>query len=148
MGFFSWETSDTQESIPNKYQDVRDTFTVFMILPDGRVYKESDYEGYGVFGDCDFYEAVHDINRDNPKAKVSKFKLDRQIGVDLALSDKPCLLPKLVRTISYLAVGFNSFRDTNGIKRLWHRLPDSVDCHMQGYFYGGVEFIRNGGFQK
>ena len=55
MGFFSWNTCDTDQSIANKYSN-RPTFTVHMITPDGRVFTEKDYDGYGVFGGKDYYE--------------------------------------------------------------------------------------------
>jgi len=49
MGFFSWKTSDTGESIPNHYSN-RPVFKVHMITEDGQVFTEDNYEGYGVFG--------------------------------------------------------------------------------------------------
>lgn len=61
MGFFSWNTSDTERSIANSYS-CRDTFTVHMITEDGRVFTEEDYEGYGVFGGKDIYELIAEMN--------------------------------------------------------------------------------------
>ena len=54
MGFFSWVTSDINESISNKFSD-RHTFTVYMLSPDGNHLKEDDYVGYGVFGGVDAF---------------------------------------------------------------------------------------------
>ena len=61
MGFFSWITSDTNESIANRYSN-RPTFTVHMITEDGRVFTEPEYEGYGVFGGKDFYALAAELN--------------------------------------------------------------------------------------
>jgi hypothetical protein len=47
MGFFSWKTCDTNRSIANAYSDEL-TFDVYMITPDGRVFHETYYDGYGV----------------------------------------------------------------------------------------------------
>jgi len=52
MGFFSWYTQDTGESIANNYSS-RPTFTVFMVDDKGNKWREDDYEGYGVFGGKD-----------------------------------------------------------------------------------------------
>jgi hypothetical protein len=46
MGFFSWKTCDTNRSIANVYSDEL-TFDVYMITPDGRVFHETHYDGYG-----------------------------------------------------------------------------------------------------
>jgi len=61
MGFFSWKTSDTKRSISNKYSN-RGTFEVFMITKDRRIWKEEQYDGYGVFGGKKFYELVKELN--------------------------------------------------------------------------------------
>jgi len=62
MGFFSWITSDTKRSIPNVYQNTHPTFPVHMITEDGRVFTETKYEGYGVFGGKDFYVLAAELN--------------------------------------------------------------------------------------
>ena len=61
MGFFSWKTSDTQESIANSYSS-RPTFTVHMITEDGQVFTEECYDGYGEFGGKDIYELIAEMN--------------------------------------------------------------------------------------
>lgn len=49
MGFFSWKTADTQESIPNVYAE-REPVTVFMLQPSGEPsIVEHSYEGNGQF---------------------------------------------------------------------------------------------------
>ena len=55
MGFFSWRTSDTGESIRNVHAE--GCQTVYLLQPDGQEpFEESAYEGYGVFGGMDAYE--------------------------------------------------------------------------------------------
>ncbi|MBU1568448.1 MAG: hypothetical protein KJ630_22825 [Proteobacteria bacterium] len=46
MGFFSWMTSDTDESISNAYSS-RGPLEVWVYLPDGSILHEPSYEGYG-----------------------------------------------------------------------------------------------------
>ncbi len=61
MGFFSWLTADTNQSIPSSYSS-KPTIRVHMITEDGRVFTETNYEGYGVFGDKDFYTLAAELN--------------------------------------------------------------------------------------
>ena len=61
MGFFSFKTSDTKQSIPNIHSG-RSTFTVHMITEDGRVFTENEYDGYGRFGGKDIYELIAELN--------------------------------------------------------------------------------------
>lgn len=87
MGFFSWKTQDTCRAIPNIYQNVRPTFTVYMVDPrDGTKYEESAYEGYGVFGGKDFYELLAELNG----------KQTREEGIRLTFSGEPYQSPILV----------------------------------------------------
>jgi len=62
MGFFSWKTCDTQESIANDYSN-GDVQTVFLLKPDGQSpVKEAAYDGYGVFGGVDAYAWLAQAN--------------------------------------------------------------------------------------
>ena len=61
MGFFSWKTMDTDESIANQYSN-RKTFRVQMLDNKGNVWTEDNYEGYGRFGGKDFYELLAEMN--------------------------------------------------------------------------------------
>lgn len=57
MGFFSWKTADTGETIWNHYaasQGAPACRSVFLLQPDGaEPIEEPRYEGYGVFGGVD-----------------------------------------------------------------------------------------------
>lgn len=77
MGFFSWMTQDTGESIPSKYSN-RATFPVYMYDDKGNVWKEEEYEGYGEFGGKDYYELLSEMNG-GPS--------DRSHGISLAFGD-------------------------------------------------------------
>lgn len=86
MGFFSWKTNDTGESIANKYSNTK-TFDVWMIDNKGNAWHEPEYEGYGVFGGKPFYELMAEMNG---------------IGWDEAIDkeqspDKNTLWPNLIR---------------------------------------------------
>ena len=107
MGFFSWRTSDTNESVSNIYSN-RGAYPCKMITPTATYYEEN-YEGYGVFGGVDFYEEVAKLN--GLKTREDGIFIDKEIDT---------ILPKIV---SYDCAA--KYED----------LPDSEDCEYQGYFY-------------
>jgi hypothetical protein len=64
MGFFSWKTADTDESIANEFTDHENAGRpVFLLQPDGQApIREDSYEGYGTFGGVDAYEWLSEMN--------------------------------------------------------------------------------------
>jgi len=124
MGFFSWNTCDTDESIANAYSN-RPTFTVHMITPDGRVFTEEDYQGYGEFGGKDFYELL---------AELSGKGADREEGINICFAGNPngddtpgVIYPKIVEELS------------SNVVAQYNSLPNPESCEAQGYFYGDDE---------
>lgn len=108
MGFFSWNTQDTNRSISNSSSDI-DTFQVTMSDDKGNKWVEKDYEGYGEFGGKDYYELLDEMNGGEG---------NRDVGITLAFSGKPNIkFPSLSENGEY----FNGKR------------PE--DCEFQGYFY-------------
>lgn len=85
MGYFSWKTSDTKETIWNKHTGRAET--VYLYCPDGKKIKEDDYDGYGVFGGKDAYALLAKWNA--PDECTGNVDHDRGIGIDLTYGDKP-----------------------------------------------------------
>ena len=116
MGFHSWHTQDTDESIPNAFQQLEEVFTVYMSDGQGNVWKEPNYEGYGKFGGKDYYELLAEMNGEGP---------DRDAGIILEFKkDSPDLLwPNLTRKplAPEKAARMTKLRPTT--------------CLLQGYFY-------------
>ena len=129
MGFFSWKTADTNKSIPNIYAEEDfgvKGFTVYMLSPDGRKWKEAAYEGYGRFGGQDIYLLIAELN-----GLVGEDETDlRRSAIDMIFDGNPSgdfefadaqgiQVPKLVEheNVCYEDVGF----------------PEN--CEFQGYFY-------------
>lgn len=109
MGFFSWITQDTKQSIANVHTPLRTTPTVYMRDNKGNVWKEENYDGYGMFGGKDFYELLAEMNG----------KETRGEGIDLSFDkNKKCLSPNLNENESV------EWKD---------EIPE--DCPDQGYFY-------------
>jgi hypothetical protein len=137
MGFFSWNTQDTDKSIANQYSN-RKTFRVQMMDNKGNVWTEDDYEGYGNFGGKDFYELLAEMNG-FVSQKGLTYEVDgeaytdeaRGFGINLAFKDNPngiatkgVLYPNLIEQ----ADGW--FYNESG--------PDS--CDYQGYFYDETDY--------
>lgn len=81
MGFFSWDTSDTEETINNVCSEEPHTRPVYMLLPNGqKSIKEEAYEGYGVFGGIDAYEKLAELNLGDLTADMSSDER-RLIGI-------------------------------------------------------------------
>jgi hypothetical protein len=124
MGIFSWITSDTNESIPAA--GYGGTLPVKMITPDGRVWEESEYAGYGVFGGQDFFELVAELNNlDGFYRRNGAFVDERRLcGVNAY--NRPDQYPNLVlpKLVSI------------GCQIPYDQLPNSEVCPDQlGIFY-------------
>lgn len=84
MGFFSWLTSDTGESIKNIHTGK--CRTVYLLQPNGEPpIEESEYEGYGEFGGVDAYVWLAKMNL--PADRVRHFNEEtlRSIGIEIGV---------------------------------------------------------------
>ena len=120
MGFFSWNTADTFESIPNCFSD-RETFTVFVLCPDGRKIKEDCYEGYGEFGSEDIYALL--ANWNCPEKCNGNIEHDRKIGIEIG-----CYNKDMVKLKYPLKIVKNANLEYNEVESF------SKSCKHQGYF--------------
>ncbi|MBS7671599.1 hypothetical protein [Croceicoccus gelatinilyticus] len=108
MGFFSWMTADTRQSIANVYSG-RDTKPVYLLQPGGEPpIREDAYEGYGEFGGQNAYEWLALANI--PTDRIAEFsepdwKL-HMVGVSLAHGSYYC------------------HRDTGANYSIFHPVPD------------------------
>lgn len=119
MGFFSWETSDTNKSIPNIYSS-RNTFPVYLLLPHGGYLEETAYEGYGDFAGQDVYALVA---RWNMPEKCTGCEEDRILGIEIACNDKDNA------NLRY-PIKIVENKDLKYVEA-----KSSINCKYQGYFY-------------
>ena len=143
MGFFSWKTADTLESIP-VWASSRPTFTVHVQLPDGReTLVEERYDGYGHFNGRDFFGLIVEINDIARPRKGREQQFDekwRTLGISLHYAD-PCA--DHLSLEPYSEAVRRKCRRIQGLKRprisrypaAWTTLPDNQNCPWQGYFY-------------
>lgn len=117
MGFFSWLTCDTSESISNIHSD-RKVRTVYMLQPGNeRHIEEPAYDGYGVFGGVAAYAWLARKNRHvlaDPSV-VDNGERAIHIGIGLGLSD------------------VFVHKDTGEV---WHFFADNR-CIVPGNYFGG-----------
>lgn len=82
MGFFSWLTSDSKESIRNIHTG--ENRTVYLLQPDGaKPIREDGYEGYGAFGGIDAYAWLARANL--PQDRVADFDDEELRDAGIAL---------------------------------------------------------------
>ena len=119
-GQFSWFTQDTDEQIGSEPEN---TITVYMHDDKGNVWKEDNYEGYGVFGGKDYYELLDQMNGGSG---------DRQSGIDLAFSEKKVLFPAL--TASPKLASYHDFTEEaeNDPNQSWYQEPEDDDDYITG----------------
>lgn len=127
MGYFSWKTQDTDRSICNS-DSIENTFTVSMVDDKGNIWKESNYEGYGVFGGKDYYELLAEMNGIVMDKSLGNYYtvFMRSEGISLAFKDE------------------GSGEKAKGIKypnlvehpKKWDYMDASPEhCIYQGYYY-------------
>lgn len=117
MGFFSFTTGDPEGSfsIPNNHTPQHSQMpTVHMILPDGTIFTEPSYDGYGEFGGQDFYTHVSLLNGGDGC---------RDEGIHLVYKGK-----KQGRTLILPRFSVHEGAD-------YAILTDPKDCEHQGFFY-------------
>ena len=126
MGFFSWNTMDTDESIANEHSN-RKTFRVQMMDNKGNVWTEDNYEGYGRFGGKDFYELLAEMNGfTSDKTGEAYTDEARGFGIDIAFKDNGS------------GVGTEGVYYPNLVEQAngWvYEMSGPDSCDYQGYFY-------------
>lgn len=127
MGFFSWRTHDTGESISNAFSS-RNALPVVMVdVKNNRVHRELNYDGYGEFGGKDFYELFAELNNIGndltPDAR-------RDLAIDVYYDNPdgdfhyPVFLEILGATDDELIKRANKYKKIR-----------PKGCEYQGYFY-------------
>ncbi len=85
MGFFSWKTADTAESIPAAASG-RAMRPVYLLQPNGQSpIKEDCYEGHGVFSGQDAFEWLTKTNADALDIDLSKLDSDAMRGLGISM---------------------------------------------------------------
>jgi hypothetical protein len=127
MGFFSWNTMDTDKSIANEHSN-RKTFRVQMMDNKGNVWTEDNYEGYGRFGGKDYYELLAEMNGFTSDKTGDEYTDEaRGEGITLAFSNG-----------NGSGVGTEGVYYPNLVEQAkgWrYEMGGPDSCDFQGYFY-------------
>ena len=127
MGFFSWNTQDTDRSIANEHSN-RKTFRVQMMDNKGNVWTEDNYDGYGRFGGKDYYELLAEMNGfESDKTGDEYTDEARGFGISLAFSKN-----------NGSGVATEGVYYPNLIEKAdgWiYEMGGPDSCDYQGYFY-------------
>lgn len=89
MGFFSFNTCDTNESIANCHsQKFNARRPVFLLQPNGApAIKEVEYNGYGEFGGVDVYEWLSQVNFGGLGDRSAGIALEHSRNLKLGMND-------------------------------------------------------------
>ena len=131
MGFFSWNTMDTDNSIANEHSN-RKTFRVQMMDNKGNVWTEDNYDGYGRFGGKDFYELLAEMNGfESDKTGDEYTDEARGFGINLAFKDNGSGIA--TEGVYYP----NLIEQAKG----WvYEMGGPDNCEYQGYFYDETDY--------
>jgi hypothetical protein len=131
MGFFSWNTMDTDNSIANEHSN-RKTFRVQMMDNKGNVWTEDNYDGYGRFGGKDFYELLAEMNGFTSDKTGDEYTDEaRGEGIALAFDGNGS------------GVGTEGVYYPNLVEQAkgWrYEMGGPDSCDFQGYFYDEEDF--------
>jgi hypothetical protein len=112
MGQFSWITQDTNEAIRESYGcSNKKLTTAYLHDNKGNVWEENRYRGYGIFGGKDYYQLIAEMN--NVEGLNGDVDNDRDLGIELAFSDKPFISPNLTRKRNWTWKNETPERDPN-----------------------------------
>lgn len=75
MGYFSFITNDTKRSIPIAVAG-RKSFPVHLWIPGKKLATEYGYDGYGDFGEYDYFEVFAELNKDHPAIQAYGYTTD------------------------------------------------------------------------
>jgi len=100
MGFFSWIAQDTYKPIYIAgYQKLGyDQRTYYMWDNKGNRWKEPSYEGYGMFGEKDYYILLAEMNRVYSEDVTDEQKRRDGIAIEFATNHKGIMFPNLTET--------------------------------------------------
>lgn len=148
-GQFSWMTQDSNKQIGSERQN---TIDVYMYDNEGNKWKETKYDGYGVFGGMDFYDLV---------ATMNGYDADRQKGIDLAFgklktkdSKRKTLFPALVEDPRYNWKRHNfTEQPENDPDQSWYQEEESDEDYYEsavaeGMSWNDVAKVMDAGLKK
>ena len=97
MGCFSWIAQDTNKPIymTGCQKPGYEQRTYYMWDNKGNVWKEPSYEGYGMFGNKDYYILLAEMNRSYDKDVTDDAKREEGINIEFSTNSDGIVFPNL-----------------------------------------------------
>lgn len=148
-GQFSWITYDTDVQIGSEREN---TIDVYMFDNEGNQWHEKKYEGYGEFGNMDYYELLAKMNGYTEEDLIKKYKGKdmREIGIDLAFKKlktkakgNKVLFPALVENpkFDWKRHDFTQEAESDP-NQSWYQEEESDDDYDDDYEQGWYESLK------
>ena len=121
-GQFSWITQDTNQQIGSENENTLPF--VYMFDNKGNKFLEKNYEGYGVFGDKDYYELLDQMNGGTG---------DRSRGINLAFDKEPTESGEVLHPALVVNPNFNwkshdfTEKPEDDPNQSWYQEPEEED---------------------
>jgi hypothetical protein len=127
-GQFSWITQDTNQQIGSENENTLPF--VYMFDNKGNKFLEKNYEGYGVFGDKDYYELLDQMNGGTG---------DRSRGINLAFDKEPDYSGEVLHPALVVNPNFNwkshdfTEKPEDDPNQSWYQEEEEDDYNLENY---------------
>jgi len=136
-GQFSWITQDTNQQIGSENENTLPF--VYMFDNKGMKWLEKNYEGYGVFGNKDYYELLDQMNGGTG---------DRSRGINLAFDKEPTESGKVLYPALVVNPNFNwkshdfTEESENDPNQSWYQEPEEEDYNLDDDGLDNDEYLQ------
>ena len=136
-GQFSWITQDTNQQIGSENENTLPF--VYMFDNKGNKFLEKNYEGYGVFGDKDYYELLDQMNGGTG---------DRSRGINLAFDKEPDYSGEVLHPALVVNPNFNwkshdfTEKPEDDPNQSWYQEEEEDDYNLEDYDEDDDEYLQ------
>jgi hypothetical protein len=136
-GQFSWITQDTNQQIGSENENTLPF--VYMFDNKGNKFLEKNYEGYGVFGDKDYYELLDQMNGGTG---------NRSRGINLAFDKEPDYSGEVLHPALVVNPNFNwkshdfTEKPEDDPNQSWYQEEEEDDYNLEDYDEDDDEYLQ------
>ena len=136
-GQFSWITQDTNQQIGSENENTLPF--VYMFDNKGNKFLEKNYEGYGVFGDKDYYELLDQMNGGTG---------DRSRGINLAFDKEPDYSGEVLHPALVVNPNFNwkshdfTEKPEDDPNQSWYQEEEEDDYNLENYDEDDDDYLQ------
>ena len=136
-GQFSWITQDTNQQIGSENENTLPF--VYMFDNKGNKFLEKNYEGYGVFGNKDYYELLDQMNGGTG---------DRSRGINLAFDKEPDYSGEVLHPALVVNPNFNwkshdfTEKPEDDPNQSWYQEEEEDDYNLEDYDEDDDDYLQ------